>query len=256
MSLPLIVVGPVKVLTPVSTSVPAPSTSPPVPSITPLNVPDAFDSVSVSAPSSTELPATPESVVIVAPAVVAEMSKTPAASAMSTLPTLPVPVNSSVALFTVNGVFGMLPLTVSTPPLTAKLEMIVFVPVSVHWLASSFMNVSKSRNCAAEPDLRDIEARRCRPHRERKRIGAAPAKTVPLITAVGCNSSRSASTLCNRTAPPAPPFSVPATVRLVAPLSTKARHIDGKIVGPSAVRGHVARRAHVIAIEPPPPVPT
>jgi hypothetical protein len=100
MSVPaLIVVPPVYVLTPVNISVPAFKTKPPAPVITPLNVPDAFDSVSVSAPSMTALLATPESVVIVAPAVVAEISNTPAALATFTpleLAMLPAPDNASV----------------------------------------------------------------------------------------------------------------------------------------------------------------
>jgi hypothetical protein len=60
---------------------------------------DAFDKVSVLPPSTTELLATPASVVMVDPVVVAEMSKVPAALTMFTPledAMLPLPVSASV----------------------------------------------------------------------------------------------------------------------------------------------------------------
>ena len=54
-----------------------------------------------------------------------------------------VPLPASVPpLFTVKAAFDMFPFTLRVPPLTAKLETVVLVPVSVHWLVPSFWNVS------------------------------------------------------------------------------------------------------------------
>ena len=86
-------------LLPVSTSLPPANVKPPVPPMLPAKLPDAFESVSVWAPSATVPPATPERLAIVAPAVVPEISKTPAAPPRLTpldAAMLPVPLSTSV----------------------------------------------------------------------------------------------------------------------------------------------------------------
>ena len=79
---------------PVSVSKPAVSVRlPPVPLMTPLNVPDASDKVSVCAPSATN--PLPDSVVIVAPDVVPEILNVPSSATPLDAAMPPVPVSTN-----------------------------------------------------------------------------------------------------------------------------------------------------------------
>jgi hypothetical protein len=121
------------------------------------------------------------------------------------LPTVPMP--PSVPPLTVKAALLRLPFTASAPPPTENAAMPALLPVSVQLPLPVFAPASNEESWATLklPDPPPLRPSVSVP---------VPPSTLPLMTAPVTRSKRLAKALTwsNRMAPPAPPFTVPATV--------------------------------------------